>query len=59
MAPRPNLQTITIDKVSPAAVLLSYNQPKISNAFTLKQYHDLRDGLIWAKEESDVRVVVL
>jgi hypothetical protein len=58
MAP-PSLQTIVIDRLSPGAVFFSYNQPKISNAFTLEQYHDLRDALIWAKTEEDIKVVAL
>ncbi|KAF2102908.1 ClpP/crotonase [Rhizodiscina lignyota] len=59
MAPQPTLQTIVIDRISPGAVLFSYNQPKISNAFTLEQYHNLRDALVWARDEKDVRVVAL
>jgi 1,4-dihydroxy-2-naphthoyl-CoA synthase len=58
MAPPPTLQTIEIARLSPGAVLFSYNQPKISNAFTLQQYHDLADALIWAREESEIKVVV-
>ena len=58
MAPPPTLQTITIDRLSPAAVLFSYNQPKISNAFTIQQYIDLRDALIWARDDPDITVIV-
>lgn len=58
MAPPPTLGTIVIDRLSIGAVLFSYNQPKISNAFTIQQYHDLAEALIWAREESEIRVVV-
>jgi len=58
MAPPPFLKTIEIDRLSPGAALFSYNQPKISNAFTLQQYHDLADALIWARDEPEIRVVV-
>lgn len=58
MAPPPTLKTIVIDRLSQGAVLFSYNQPKISNAFTLQQYHDLADALIWAREEPEIRVIV-
>ena len=40
-------------------ILFSYNQPHISNAFTLQQYYDLRDALLWAKEEKDIKVIVV
>ncbi|KXT08207.1 hypothetical protein AC579_3314 [Pseudocercospora musae] len=60
MAPPPsNLQTILIEIISQHAVLFAYNQPHISNAFTLQQYCDLRDALIWAKEEKDIEVIVV
>ena len=60
MAPPPSkLQTILIEPISQHAVLFSYNQPHISNAFTLQQYYDLRDALLWAKEEKDIKVVVV
>lgn len=58
MAPPPSLSTILIDRLSPAAVLFSYNQPHISNAFTVQQYLDMRDALVWAREENDIKVVV-
>jgi Delta3-Delta2-enoyl-CoA isomerase len=58
MAPPPTLDTILIDRLSPGAVLFSYNQPKISNAFTIQQYRDLATALIWAREDPDIRVVV-
>jgi Delta3-Delta2-enoyl-CoA isomerase len=58
MAPPPTLDTILIDHLSPGAVLFSYNQPKISNAFTIQQYRDLATALIWAREDPDIRVVV-
>jgi peroxisomal 3,2-trans-enoyl-CoA isomerase len=59
MASAPNLSTILIEPLSDGVALFSYNQPKISNAFTLQQYRDLRDALIWARETPEVRVVVL
>ena len=58
MTPPPSLKTITIDRLSPAAVLFSYNQPHISNAFTVQQYLDLRDALVWAREEGEIKVIV-
>jgi Delta3-Delta2-enoyl-CoA isomerase len=58
MAPPPTLQTITIDRLSPTAVLFSYNQPHISNAFTVQQYLDMRDALVWARDEDKIKVVV-
>lgn len=59
MAPAPTLSTILVETLTQGAVLLSYNQPKISNAFTVQQYLDLRDALVWAREETGVRVIVL
>jgi peroxisomal 3,2-trans-enoyl-CoA isomerase len=59
MAPAPTLSTIVIEPLSAGVAVLSYNQPKIANAFTLQQYIDLRDALIWAREEPEVKVVVL
>lgn len=58
MARPPTLSTITIDQLSDEAVLFSYNQPKISNAFTIQQYLDLRDALVWAREEPKINVIV-
>lgn len=58
MAPAPALSTIEIEPISEGAVLFSYNQPKVSNAFTLQQYYDLRDALIWALNEPKINVVV-
>lgn len=58
MAPPPALQTVTIDQISENAALFTYNQPKISNAFTLQQYYDLRDALLWALNEPKINVVV-
>lgn len=58
MATAPNLSTITIDRLSPGAALFSYNQPHISNAFTIQQYLDLRDALLWAREEPDINVII-
>lgn len=55
----PSYSTILITRLSPGAVLFEYNQPKISNAFTLQQYHDLADALVWARGIQDVRVIVL
>ena len=58
MTSPPQLETILIDRLSPGTVLFSYNQPKISNAFTLQQYRDLATALVWAREDPDIRVVV-
>lgn len=59
MSPPPQLQTLTCERVSDGAVLLSYNTPKRSNAFDPQQYDDLREGLIWARDEPNVNVVVV
>ena len=53
-----SFQTIVVERLSEGAVLLSYNQPKISNAVALQQYEDLRQALLWAKDEPAIRVVV-
>ena len=58
MSPPPSLSTVTIDQLSDNAILFSYNQPKISNAFTLQQYYDLREALLWAMTEPKINVVV-
>lgn len=57
----PVLRTILIDFITAdhKAVLLTYNQPKISNAFTLQQYHDLATALTWAEESIEILIVVL
>jgi Delta3-Delta2-enoyl-CoA isomerase len=60
--PPPALKTITISPVPNAedkAILLTYNQPHISNAFTLQQYHDLAAALTWAKLSPQILVIVL
>ena len=59
MSPPPQLENLLIERLSPGAVLLSYNAPKRSNAFTPQQYDDLRAGLVWARDEEEVRVVVV
>lgn len=58
MAPSPRLSTVLIDQISENAVLFTYNQPKISNAFTIQQYIDLREALLWALGEPKINVVV-
>ena len=57
----PKLQTVKADFIigDRKAVLLTYNQPKISNAFTIQQYHDLATALSWAKDAKEVVVIVL
>lgn len=55
----PTLETIKFDLLSEKAVLLTYNQPKISNAFTLQQYYDLATALTWARDTEPIIVVVL
>lgn len=62
MAPSvPILQTVKIESISPdwKAVLFTYNQPKISNAFTVQQYLDLATALAWARDTQEVIVIVL
>jgi 1,4-dihydroxy-2-naphthoyl-CoA synthase len=59
MAPTPKLETILIERLSEGAVLLSYNTPQRSNAFTPQQYDDLREGLVWARDDPAVRVIVV
>ena len=59
ITPPPQLCTIPTDRVSDGAALFHYNQPKISNAFTAQQYLDLRDALMWARDETAIRVVLL
>jgi peroxisomal 3,2-trans-enoyl-CoA isomerase len=59
MAPSPQLKTIICERISDGAVLLSYNTPKRANAFDPQQYNDLREGLVWAGNEPDVKVVVV
>jgi peroxisomal 3,2-trans-enoyl-CoA isomerase len=59
MSPLPKLKTIVCERLSNHAVLLSYNTPKRSNAFDPQQYNDLRDGLIWARDEPNINVVVV
>lgn len=58
MSPSPDLKTVVIEHLSENAVLFSYNQPKISNAFTIQQYLDLREALLWALTEPKINVVV-
>lgn len=58
MAPPPTLSTVLIEQISNNAALFTYNQPKISNAFTIQQYIDLREALLWALGEPEINVVV-
>jgi peroxisomal 3,2-trans-enoyl-CoA isomerase len=59
MSPPPQLKTIVCERISDGSVLLSYNTPKRSNAFDPQQYNDLREGLVWARDEPNVKVVVV
>jgi peroxisomal 3,2-trans-enoyl-CoA isomerase len=59
MAPPPSLSTILIDRPSPAVALISYNRPKIANAFDVTHYLNTADALIWARDELDVKVVIV
>ncbi|KAF2121989.1 ClpP/crotonase-like domain-containing protein [Lophiotrema nucula] len=59
MSPSPTFETILIDQLSDGAVLISYNTPKRSNAFTPQQYNDLREALLWARDEEGVKAVVV
>lgn len=58
MAP-PQLKTLLCERISDGVALLSYNSPKRSNAFDPQQYNDLREGLVWARDEPLVNVVVM
>ena len=58
MAP-PTLETMVIERLSEGAVLISYNKPKIANAFSPQTYDDLREALVWAREEPDIKVVLV
>jgi peroxisomal 3,2-trans-enoyl-CoA isomerase len=55
----PIYQTLLLSSLSPGTLLMEYNQPKISNAFTLQQYHDLASALQWARSIPSIRVLVL
>jgi hypothetical protein len=59
MSSSKSYQTLLLSSLSPSALLIEYNQPKISNAFTLQQYHDLADALHWARDVPEIRVVVV
>jgi peroxisomal 3,2-trans-enoyl-CoA isomerase len=59
MAPPPTLSTILIDRVSPEVALISYNRPKIANAFDVTHYLNTAEALIWAREEPEVKVVIV
>ncbi|KAF1815264.1 ClpP/crotonase, partial [Eremomyces bilateralis CBS 781.70] len=54
----PRLDTISIERLSEGAVLFLYNQPKIANAFTLRQWVDMRVALEWARDEPEIKVIV-
>ncbi|KAF2813792.1 ClpP/crotonase [Mytilinidion resinicola] len=55
----PQLTTILVERISDGAALFYYNQPKISNAFTVKQYLEFREALVWARDEPAIKVLVL
>ena|SRR6201996_6608623 len=55
----PAFQTLLLSNLSPGALLIEYNQPKISNAFTIQQYHDLASALQYARSRAQVRVIVV
>lgn len=48
-----------VSRLSPTVALLTYNQPKISNAFTVQSYLDLRTALVWARDDPTVTVILL
>jgi len=55
----PTLSTILISHLSPTTILLTYNLPKISNAFTLQSYHDLRTALLWTLSLPKITTILL
>lgn len=59
--PPPKLSTILISFLNEAhsALLLTYNQPHLSNAFTLQQYHDLATALTYALNHPSIITIVL
>tara|TARA_R110002003_G_scaffold115_4_gene9993 strand:+ start:44115 stop:44294 length:180 start_codon:yes stop_codon:yes gene_type:complete len=59
MAPSPQLKTVLCERISDGAVLLSYNTPTRANAFDPQQYLDLKEGLIWARHDPKIKVVVM
>jgi peroxisomal 3,2-trans-enoyl-CoA isomerase len=59
MTPPPTLETMLISRLSPGAVQISYNKPKIANAFSPQTYDELRQALLWAQQEPDVNVVLV
>ncbi|KAJ9611393.1 hypothetical protein H2200_004577 [Cladophialophora chaetospira] len=58
-SPLPTYQTLLLSPLSPGSLLIEYNQPKIANAFTLQQYHDLASALKYARTLPQIRVVVI
>jgi peroxisomal 3,2-trans-enoyl-CoA isomerase len=59
MSSPPQSEGVLVEKLSESVVLLSYNRPKFSNAFTAQQYDELREVLAWVKNEAAVRVIVM
>jgi hypothetical protein len=59
MARSPRPKTILCERISDDAVLLSYNVPKYANDFAPQQYTDLTDESIWARNEPDVKILVM
>ena len=57
--PPPTLNTLLISPISTHSVLFTYNQPSISNAFTLSSYNDLAAALRWARLEPSITVIVV
>jgi Delta3-Delta2-enoyl-CoA isomerase len=55
----PTYETVVLTPLSPGTLLAEYNQPRISNAFTIQQYHDLASALQFARQAPEIRVVVV
>ncbi|KAF2679094.1 ClpP/crotonase [Lentithecium fluviatile CBS 122367] len=58
-APPPQCDGILVERLSESAVLLSYNRLQFANAFTPRQFDELRMALVWARKEDGVKVVVV
>ena len=53
-----NLETVKYEKKDSVA-LITFNRPEVRNAFNAKMTEDILEALVEAKNDSNIRVIVL
>ena len=53
-----NLETVKYEKKD-SVVLITFNRPEVRNAFNAKMTEDILEALVEAKNDSNIRAIVL